>query len=378
MSARCDVAVVGAGILGLACAYELARRGLRVAVFERRPYAQGASARNFGLIWPIGQPSGPRFGLALRSRELWLRALREAGLWHAPTGSLHLARHEDEEAVLREFVAQPENNLRGCELLSAARVTDRFPAVRSTGLRAGLWSPLEMGVEPRQVLSELPRVLHSMQGVAFHYETTVLGFDGPNLRTNAGSWTADRVVICAGADFQELAPQAFAESGLVRCKLQMMRFQSPDAGFRLGAALAGGLTLRHYDSFAACPTLPNLARRLDRQYPRHGRFGIHVLATQTRTGELVIGDSHEYGDDIEPYDKPEIEELVLDYFHTLAEAPDLRIVARWHGVYVKHPTEPFVTARPAPNALALTGVGGAGMTLSFGLAEQAISEWLGE
>jgi FAD dependent oxidoreductase TIGR03364 len=372
------VAVVGAGILGLACAYELARRGLRVAVFERRPYAQGASARNFGLIWPIGQPSGPRFGLALRSRELWLRALREAGLWHAPTGSLHLARHEDEEAVLREFVAQPENNLRGCELLSATRVTDRFPAVRSTGLRAGLWSPLEMGVEPRQVLSELPRVLHSMQGVAFHYETTVLGFDGPNLRTSVGSWTADRVVICAGADFQELAPQAFAESGLVRCKLQMMRFQSPDAGFRLGAALAGGLTLRHYDSFAACPTLPNLARRLDRQYPRHGRFGIHVLATQTRTGELVIGDSHEYGDDIEPYDKPEIEELVLDYFHTLAEAPDLRIVARWHGVYVKHPTEPFVTARPAPNALALTGVGGAGMTLSFGLAERAISEWLGE
>jgi glycine/D-amino acid oxidase-like deaminating enzyme len=45
-----DLAIVGGGILGLAHAYQAARKGLRVAVFEGSQQAQGASTRNFGLI----------------------------------------------------------------------------------------------------------------------------------------------------------------------------------------------------------------------------------------------------------------------------------------------------------------------------------------
>src|SRR5262245_66217604 len=100
MTQTFDDAVVGAGILGLAHAYHLARRGRRVAVFERSPRAQGASVRNFGMLWPIGQPPGPLAQLALRSRAVWLEVLRAAGLWHDPVGSLHLAYHDDEAAVL--------------------------------------------------------------------------------------------------------------------------------------------------------------------------------------------------------------------------------------------------------------------------------------
>jgi glycine/D-amino acid oxidase-like deaminating enzyme len=53
-----DVAIVDAGILGLAHAYMAAKAGKSVVVIEKSPRAAGASARNFGMIWPIGQPAG--------------------------------------------------------------------------------------------------------------------------------------------------------------------------------------------------------------------------------------------------------------------------------------------------------------------------------
>lgn len=60
---RWDEAIVGGGVIGLAHAYHLAMRGRRVIVFERSPQATGASIRNFGMIWPIGQPAGGKFAL---------------------------------------------------------------------------------------------------------------------------------------------------------------------------------------------------------------------------------------------------------------------------------------------------------------------------
>jgi FAD dependent oxidoreductase TIGR03364 len=377
MSAEYDAAVVGAGILGLAHAYHLARRGLRVIVFERHRRAQGASVRNFGMIWPIGQPLGPMYELARRSRELWLEVLGASGLWHRPCGSLHLAYHEDEAQVLREFVAESAGSGRACELWTAARVADRFPGVVQTGLRAALWSPVELAVDPRQVIAELPAWLSRTYGVDFAFGTPVLGHDLSRVITPDGDRLVRRLVICTGTDFRELAPAAFAGSGLVPVKLQMMRSQAFGDRFRVGTHLAAGLTLRHYASFASCATLPALSRRLDAEWPEHGRHGIHVLVSQNGRGELTLGDSHEYGDAIEPFDNPRIDELILAYLKTFLTVPDLTVAARWHGTYVKHPTAAYVVARPAPRTLAVTGVGGAGMTLSFGLAERVVTDWLG-
>jgi glycine/D-amino acid oxidase-like deaminating enzyme len=143
MKPEYDVAIAGAGILGLAHAYHLARRGLRVVVFERHPRAVGASVRNFGMLWPIGQPSGPMYDLARRSLEIWLRVLGESGIWHDQAGSLHLAYHDDEAQVLREFVDQ-SGGARELRLLNADQVCARFPAIETTGLRAGLWSLTEV------------------------------------------------------------------------------------------------------------------------------------------------------------------------------------------------------------------------------------------
>jgi D-hydroxyproline dehydrogenase subunit beta len=377
MTPQYDVAVVGAGIVGLAHAYHLARAGQRVVVFERSARAQGASIRNFGMLWPIGQPAGERYRTARRSLEIWTEVLRAAGLWHLQTGSLHLGYHDDEAAVLREFVAGPGGGEMGCSLLSPAEIRKRCPAVRPDNLRMGMWSPAETCVDPREVVAGLPGWLSAAHNVHFEFGTVVRGYDRPRLHTSAGEYQADRVFVCSGDDFQTLYPRAFVGSGLTRCKLQMMRTTPQAGGWRLGPMLAAGLTLRHYTAFASCATLPALIRRFDAEMPEYHHFGIHVLVSQNGRGELVLGDSHEYGDKVEPFDKQEIDDLVLKYLATFLQLPELRIASRWHGIYGKHPTEPWFIARPAEGVTVVTGLGGAGMTLSFGLAEKMVGEFGG-
>lgn len=368
-----DVAIAGAGILGLAHAYHIARRGLDVIVLERHPRAQGASVRNFGMLWPIGQPPGPLYDLARKSLEHWLAVLKESGIWHDRAGSLHLAHADDEAEVLREFAAQV-GATHGCTLLSAGQIAQRFGAVATENLCGGLFSPVEVAVDPRHVIARLPDWLHRTFKCDFAFNAPVLGYDRPTVFLPGREIRADRLLVCTGTDFRELAPDAFAAAGLVPCKLQMMRSR-PMPDCRVGPMLAAGLTLRHYRAFEKCPTLPKLIERFDRDLPEYGRFGIHVLLSQHEAGELTIGDSHEYGDAIEPFDKPEIDELVLGYLRKMIRIPDLQIARRWHGVYIKHPTEPYVAAEPRLGMRVITGVGGNGMTLSFGLAERVAADF---
>lgn len=373
-----DDIVVGAGVLGLAHAYHLARRGRRVLVFERSPMAAGASVRNFGMLWPIGQPFGEPRALALRSLEIWLEVLRAAGLPYECCGSLHLAYHEDEAQVLREYASLSESAGEPVEIMDSAGIIARSRAVKREGLQAALWSGRETCIDPRAVIAQLPLWLDRQHGVNFQFGTAVTDLDIPSVRAGGKSWQARRVWVCSGHDFESLFPEQLAAIGMVRCKLQMMRSQPVGSRWRLGPMLAAGLTLRHYRSFEGCPTLPALKRRIARESPWFDRHGIHVLVSQNSAGELTVGDSHEYDNTVDPFDKTEIDDLILGYLRTFLDAPELRIASRWHGVYAKHQDQHVVVLDPLPRVTVVTGVGGAGMTLSFGIAEQVVRRGLDE
>jgi FAD dependent oxidoreductase TIGR03364 len=373
-----DDFVVGAGIIGLAHAYHLARRGRRVVVFERSPAAVGASIRNFGMIWPIGQPESAMRAMAERSRDIWLEVLGESGLWHDRVGSLHLAYHDDEAQVLGEFIERARGEGRSVDWISPGQVAERSPAVRQDGLKGAMWSAGEVCVDPREVIAKFPAWLARRFGIAFEFGRAVSGYDGSAVRAGDSTWKASRLWVCSGNDLATLYPEMLGSLGLIRCKLQMMRSQAFGDSFRLGPMLAAGSTLRHYKAFEGCPSLAAVRDRFSRDFPSFDEYGIHVMASQHGNGEITIGDSHEYGDRIGPFDKAEIDEKILEYLATFLDAPGLKIASRWHGIYVKHPREPFVIARPADSVTAVTGLGGAGMTLSFGLAERVVADELGD
>lgn len=369
---RVDVAVVGGGIVGLAFAWTAARDGRSVVVFDRDRPPQGASIRNFGMIWPIGQAAGRAHRLALRGCELWREAARQSGFRLDECGSILLAHRDDELRVLDEFAAFASSNGYACRRLTPSEVVALAPAANPGALRGGLWSPTEMCVDPREVLGRLSRWLTNTFDVTMQLGTPVVGIDDRTLETSRGArWQAERIVVAGGSDLRTLFPEILERSSLVLCKLQMLRTRSQPDGWRAGPLLASGLSLRHYASFAACPSQGDLRRRVAADTPELDRWGIHVLAAQNALGEVLLGDSHAYGTDLDPFLRSDVEQLILESARAVIRLPDWEIAERWCGVYAKHPTDGLsLEVEVRPGVRVVTGLGGGGMTLAFGLAEE--------
>jgi FAD dependent oxidoreductase TIGR03364 len=371
---RAEIAVVGAGILGLAHAYSAARRGRRVVVLERDLRASGASVRNFGLLWPVGQPHGCMYDMALSSRAAWIDILKDARLPYWPDGSLHVVYREDEAAVAREFAELAPGLGYECAWFGANEVLARSPAVRPEGLLGALWSPTEVTLDPLVTLAALPAYLHERFGVEVRFGSAVRQIDLPVVETGRERWLVDQVIVSSGADFESLYPETYAEARLTRVKLQMLRTGVQPDGWRMGPALAAGLTLRFYPSFQVCTTLPALRRRILEETPEYERWGIHGLVSQTAAGELTLGDSHEYGLAIDIFNREEIDRLMLGYICGFLRAPKWEIAQRWYGVYAQHPEKPYLSLTPEPGVRIVTSPGGSGMTLAFGVAEESMRE----
>jgi len=371
---RADLAIVGAGIMGLAHAYAAGKRGKRVVVFERSARASGASIRNFGMIWPIGQPHGALHQLALQSRLMWLEVLERSGLPYHADGSLHVVYQDDEAAVAREFAEMAPSLGYECVWLNKEQLLERSSAVKEQGLQGGLWSPLELTVDPPKTIAGLPSFLQEKFGVVFRFVCPVRSIELPSIEAGEERWHVARAIVSSGQDFETLYPEVYRTAGLTRVKLQMLRTVAQPNGWRLGPALAAGLTLRFYPAFQVCSSLADLKARIARETPEYDTWGIHGLVSQTAAGELTLGDSHVYGLEVDIFNKEEVDNLILRYIAIFLKAPNFSISQRWHGVYAKHPQEPYLSMSPENGVQIVTSPGGSGMTLSFGIAEKTVAE----
>ncbi|MGO9753147.1 MAG: TIGR03364 family FAD-dependent oxidoreductase [Solirubrobacteraceae bacterium] len=372
-----DLCVVGAGIVGLAHAHEGRRRGLRVALLERDQRAVGASVRNFGHAFIACVSDGDDLECALRSRERWLELGARAGLQMCQAGTLVLARAEDELAVLEGTAGNPR---RAAHLLTAAQAGELAP-IPTGELLGALHCTSDLRVDPRSAVAGLARLLEQDSSARVQWGAGVQEIEPGAVHSAALSVRAPMVVICPGPDYGALPAIARGSlAGLTLCKLQMLRAAAP-GGLRYEPALATGLSMVRYPAFTAQPASAHLRQRLLAERPELLEAGIHLLITQLPGGDLIIGDTHEYGDTLAPFADERLYELLLAEARRLLGVDALEVRERWIGIYpaaaAGHPAtggDHFLVSAPCDGVRVVEVTSGLGMTMVLGHAGSVLDD----
>ncbi|HWY89722.1 MAG TPA: glycine oxidase ThiO [Solirubrobacteraceae bacterium] len=177
-----DVAIVGGGIVGLACAWRARLQGLSVALLERDDLGRGTSHVAAGMLAPVSEAEFGTAGrrlleLGLRSAEMWPGFAREleetasAGVGLLKTGTLVLARDEDEARELERRLAFRRSLGLRAERLRASEAREREPGLAPT-VRLAIEAPDDHSVDPRLVLPALRRACE-IAGVAIREHAPV-------------------------------------------------------------------------------------------------------------------------------------------------------------------------------------------------------------
>lgn len=359
-----DLAVVGAGIVGLAHALAAARLGKRVVVIDRDAQANGASVRNFGFVTVTGQQRGEVWRRAKRSAMVWDEIAGPAGIVVLQRGLTMVARRPEAKAVLQAFLET--------EMAEGCAWRDDLAGLlpRQGDALGALTSAVDLRVESRTAIPRLAAWLAAAHGVTFLRGVAVRGVETGRLETSAGVVLAEAIVVCPGDDLVTLFPDAFARAEVTRCKLQMLRLADP--GWRLPGPVMSDLGLVRYRGYADLPEAAALRVRLETEQPAHLEHGVHLIVAQSADGSLVVGDSHHYAATPDPFARDDVDALILDEFaQVFGQAPP-PVLERWTGTYASAAGHSLVEA-PMPRVRLVTVTGGTGASTAFGLADEVVA-----
>ena len=372
MDNKVDLAVVGAGVLGLAHALAAARLGLRVAVIERDQRANGASVRNFGLVVVSGQEAGESLALARRTRALWEELATEAGIAIVQRGMLVAAQRSEALAVLDAF-AQTEGGA-GCTLHDRADTYARWPMLDG-GIADALWSPHELRMESRTAIPRFAAFLAERHGVTFVH-AAVSAVEPGRVVTTRGGVVAERIVVTPGDDLHTLFPERLASFAVTRCKLQMLRVVD-SALAALPCAVITDLSLLRYGGFASLPAAAMLAARLRNDQPAHLDNGVHLITVRSEDGSLVLGDSHHYGPSPDPFGSVQVDDLILNEYAALFGHRPEQVTERWIGIYASAPDRALLIDRVDDGIRLVVVTSGTGASTGLAIGEQVVAELFG-
>jgi glycine/D-amino acid oxidase-like deaminating enzyme len=338
-----DVVVVGAGIVGAACAYFLMKEGLRVAVLERGTVGGGATGAAMGHL-VVMDDSPAQLALTKLSLQLWkeLEQQLPASAEYQQPGTLWIASDDEEMAEVRRKYEVYRSVGLACEVLDSRALGEAEPKLRRP--LAGALRVLGDGV-----IYPLAAAQFLLQGAeergALFTDCNVVSIDGSTILLRDGTRvTAGHIVNAAGCAATELTP------GIVMRKRKghlmitdrypgFLRHQVVELGYLKSAHSVSG------DSVA---------------------FNLQPRAT----GQILIGSSRQYEDESTAVDHGivrRIMERACEYMPEVATLSTLRI---WTGFRAATPDKlPLIGPSPENSKVLLaTGHEGLGITASMATA----------
>ncbi|WP_369221068.1 NAD(P)/FAD-dependent oxidoreductase [Streptomyces sp. R39] len=210
MLLTCDVVVIGAGMVGAACALYASRAGLDVIVVDRGPVAGGTTGAGEGNLLVSDKEPGPELELALLSGRLWAGLAGELGdrIEYEPKGGLVVAEPEG-LAALERFAAGQRAAGVLAEDVAADRLRDLEPYL-APGLAGGVRYPQDAQVMPALAAAHLLRAGGARLSTGRTVTEVLRGAGGAvrGVRTDRGDIHAPAVVNAAGTWGGEVAARA--------------------------------------------------------------------------------------------------------------------------------------------------------------------------
>jgi FAD dependent oxidoreductase TIGR03364 len=376
-----DLIVVGSGVLGTFHAYHALKRGFKVALIEKNRMPKGATVQNFGQIVPSGMDTKWQ-AYGRESLAIYKEIQSQFDISIRQNGSVYLASNEEEVLLIEELSQINQSNNYQSHLLTKDQCLVKYPGLRSEYVKAGLFFPEEVTVEPRTMIYRLQQFMIQNMGLKLIPNTTIINCDstqkGVSLSSSANElFLASKVIICNGNEFKNLFPKLFNESDLEVSKLQMMQTK-PQHNYKLDGSILTGLSIRRYEAFYECSSFKAIKAKEDPD-TLEKKWGVHILFKQAEDGSVILGDSHHYADakniDDLGFDLDmDIDNFMIQEAKKIIDLPNYEIQNRWYGRYSQCKTKDIFEHTIRENIHIITGIGGKGMTGSAGFAKENISK----
>jgi len=299
MLAEIDIVIIGAGVVGLATAREIAQGGKEVFVFEKnRTFGLETSSRNSEVIHAgIYYPEDSlKAKLCVEGKNLLYKLCDKHNIAYKKSGKIIVAADENEISWLEELHEQGrKNGVDDLVLLSRTELKKLEPNIEA---RAGLLSPSSGILDSYALLKSLYSQARE-KGAEFVFDTEVIGIERAGAkykvqikdRDGISVFTAHVVVNCAGLNSDKIA--------------QLTGIDIAKAGYKL-----------HYckgEYFSLDSKYRNLVSRLIYPIPEQVGHGIHWR--QGLDGRVLLGPSAHYVDAIDYT----VDETYKQYFYNSAK-----------------------------------------------------------